>query len=149
MAAADARGLHAARGGEISGSQADAVHARGGRGDRLDVVYALRGFQDGVDQDRLLDRMLGLQLGQELIEIVDVPRALDFGQHDDVELVANRSDDSVTSSSIQGELSALIRVQSPGAPNSTALAMATKPLRAATLASAGMASSRLPSTTST
>src|SRR5262245_59655796 len=56
---------------------------------------------------------------------------------------------SITSSSIQGELSALIRVQRPVAAKSLALAMAMKPARAAALASAGMASSRLPSTTST
>ena len=56
---------------------------------------------------------------------------------------------SVMSSSAQGEFSALIRVQRPVAPKSVALAMAMKPLRAASLASAGIASSRLPSTTST
>src|ERR1700730_14376088 len=56
---------------------------------------------------------------------------------------------SVTSSSIQGELSALMRVHRPVAPKSLAFAMAMKPARAASLASAGMASSRLPSTTST
>ena len=53
------------------------------------------------------------------------------------------------SSSAQGELSALMRVHSPVWPKSCAFAMAMKPRRAAFLASAGMASSRLPSTTST
>ena len=56
---------------------------------------------------------------------------------------------SITSSSAQGELSALMRVHSPVAPKSIALAMSMKPARAAPLASTGMASSRLPSTTST
>ena len=128
MAAADPRGLHAARGGEVGGPEADAVHARRGRGDRLDVVDALGGFQDGVDQDRLFDGMPGLELGQELIEIMDVPRALDLGQHDDVELAADRGDDSVMSSSAQGEFSALIRVHRPVAPKSTAFAIAMKPV---------------------
>ena len=53
------------------------------------------------------------------------------------------------SSSAQGELSALMRVHSPVAPKSTAFAISINPLRAASLASTGMASSRLPSTTST
>ena len=53
------------------------------------------------------------------------------------------------SSSPQGEFSALIRVHSPVWPKSLALAMAMKPCLAATLASEGIASSRLPSTTST
>ena len=53
------------------------------------------------------------------------------------------------SSSAQGELRALMRVHRPVWPKSLALAMSMKPRRAATLASAGMASSRLPSTTST
>ena len=56
---------------------------------------------------------------------------------------------STTSSSSQGELSALTRVHMPVAPKSLAFAIAMKPARAACLASAGIASSRLPSTTST
>ena len=56
---------------------------------------------------------------------------------------------SVMSSSTHGELSALIRVHRPVAPKSVAFAMAMKPARADFLASAGIASSRLPSTTST
>src|SRR6266700_5050056 len=56
---------------------------------------------------------------------------------------------STTSSSIQGELSALMRVHRPVVPKSLAFAIAMKPARAACLASAGIASSRLPSTTST
>ena len=93
VAAADARRLHAARGGEIGRAEAHAVHARGGGGDRLDVLDALGRLQDGVDQDRLRDAVLGLELGEQLVEIVDVPRALDLGQHDDVELVADGGDD--------------------------------------------------------
>ena len=41
----------------------------------------------------LLDRMPGLELRQQLVEIVDVPGAFDLRQHDDVELVADRGDD--------------------------------------------------------
>ena len=93
MAAADTRGLHAARGGEVRGAEAHAVHARGGTRDRLDVVDALRGLQDGVDQDRPFDRVARFELREQLIEIVDVPGALDLGQHDDIKLVADGRDE--------------------------------------------------------
>ena len=93
MPAADARGLHAARGSQIGRSEAHAVHARGGGGDGLDIVDALGRLEDGVDEDRLLDAMLGFELGKQLVEVVDVPRPLDLGQHDDVELVADGGDD--------------------------------------------------------
>ena len=53
MAAADARRLHAARGGEIGRPEAHAVHARAGGGDGVDVLDALGRLQDGMDQDRL------------------------------------------------------------------------------------------------
>ncbi len=92
MAAADARGLHAARGREIGGAETHAVHPRRGRRDRLDIVDALRGLENGVDQDRPLDGVAGFELGQKLVEIMNVPGALDLGQHDDVELVADRGD---------------------------------------------------------
>ena len=68
------------------------MHARRRRGDRLDVVDALGGFQNRVDQNRPLDRVAGFELGQELVKIVNVPGAFDLGQHDDVELVTDRGD---------------------------------------------------------
>ena len=55
----------------------------------------------------------------------------------------------VMSSRNQGEFSALTRTHRPVEPKSVAFAMAMKPSRAAILASIGIASSRLPSTTST
>jgi hypothetical protein len=93
--------------------------------------------------------VLGFKLGEKLIEIMDVPGALDLRQHDDVELLPDAATISQMSSSTHGELSALMRVHNPVAPKSHAFAMAMKPARAASLASAGIASSRLPSTTST
>ena len=93
MAAADARGLHAPRGGKVGWAQAHAVHARTRPGDRLDVVDAFGRLQDGVDQDRLAQGMLGLELCQQLVQIVDVPRPLDLGQHDDFELGTGRRHD--------------------------------------------------------
>ena len=62
-------------------------------GDRVDVVDAFRGFENGMDQDRLLDRVPCFELRQQLIEIMDVPGAFDLRQHDDVELVADGGDD--------------------------------------------------------
>ena len=93
MAAADARGLHRARGRKVRGPERDAVHARGGGRDRLDVLHALGGLQDRVDQDRARHLVARLELRQQLVEIVDVPRPLDLGQHHHVELVAGRCDD--------------------------------------------------------
>ena len=53
------------------------------------------------------------------------------------------------SSRNQGEFSALTRAHRPVEPKSVAFAMAMKPSRAALFDSIGIASSRLPSTTST
>ena len=69
------------------------MHARRGRGDGVDVLDAFGRLQNGVDQDRLRHAVPRLELRQQLVEIVDVPGALDLGQHDDVELVADRADD--------------------------------------------------------
>ena len=88
MAAADARGLHRARGREVGRPERYAVHARRGGRDRLDVLDALGGLQDRVDQDRPGHLVARLELREELVEIVDVPRPLDLGQHHHVELVA-------------------------------------------------------------
>jgi len=55
----------------------------------------------------------------------------------------------VMSSRNQGEFSALTRAHSPVAPKSVAFAIAIIPSRAAVFDSTGIASSRLPSTTST
>ena len=93
MAAADPRRLHRAGGGEIGRAETDAVHARRSAGDVGDVVDAFGGLQDGVDEDRLFDGVLGFELRQKLIEIMDVPGAFDLRQHDDVELLADGGDD--------------------------------------------------------
>ena len=93
MTAADARRLHGARGGEIGGPQAHAVHARRRARNRLHIVDALRGFQDGVNQNRFFDFVARFELRQQLVEIVDVPGAVDLRQHDDVESVADRAHD--------------------------------------------------------
>src|SRR5579859_6273321 len=93
MTAADARRLHRPGGREIGWAEADAVHTRRGRGDRLDIVHTLSGFQDGMNKDRLSHAVLGFELGEQLVEIVNVPRSLDFWQHDHVKLLADRRHD--------------------------------------------------------
>src|SRR3954465_3023380 len=44
------------------------------------------GLEDRVGQDRPLDSGLGLELGEQAIDVVDVPGALDFRHHDHLEL---------------------------------------------------------------
>ena len=94
VAAADARGLHAARRSEIRGAEADALHARARRADFFDVGDALRGLEDRVDEDRALEPRLGFELGEQLIDVVDVPGAFDLRDHDDVELGADGRHDA-------------------------------------------------------
>ena len=89
MPAAHARRLHPPRGGQVGRAEAHALHARAGGGDLLQVDHAEAGLEDGVDEDRALEARLGLELGQEPVDVVDVPRALDLGHHDHVELVAD------------------------------------------------------------
>jgi hypothetical protein len=58
MAAADARRLHAARRGEVRGTEAEALHARARGADLLDVGHAERGLEHAVDEDRALELVL-------------------------------------------------------------------------------------------
>ena len=46
-----------------------------------------------MDQDRLGQAVLGLELGEQAVDVVDVPGALDLGDHDHVELAADLADD--------------------------------------------------------
>ena len=93
MAAAHPRRLHRARGGEVGRPEADPVHARGGSGDRLDIVDAFGGLQDGVDENGFADAVFCFKLRQDLVEVMNVPSTFDLGQHDNIELVADRGDD--------------------------------------------------------
>ena len=69
------------------------MHAWRGRRNRLNVVDAFGRLENGVDEDRLLYGVLGFELSQELVEVVDVPWALHLRQHDHVELVTGGGDD--------------------------------------------------------
>ena len=88
MAAADAGGFHLAACGKVCRAEADALHAGGGEGNVLDAGNAFSRFEDGVEEDRARETGLGLQLGNELVRVMDVPRAFDLRDHDHVELVA-------------------------------------------------------------
>jgi len=68
------------------------VHARRCDGDRFDVVDAFCGFNEGVDEDRLAHPMFSFELGEQLIEVMNVPGAFDLWQHYHVELVARGGD---------------------------------------------------------
>ena len=56
-------------------------------------VDALRGLEDRVDEDRPVEARLGLELGEQAVDVVDVPGALDLGDHHHVELVADLGDE--------------------------------------------------------
>ena len=90
--AADPGGLHAAVGGQVGGAEAEALHPGRGPADLLDVGHAARRLEDGVDEERAGEAGLGLELGDQTVDVVDVLGALDLGDHDDVELVADLGD---------------------------------------------------------
>ena len=92
MAAADAGGLHPAVGGEVGRAEGEALHARAGAADLLDVGHAAGGLEDRVDQDRPVEPGLGLELGEQPVDVVDVLGALHLRHHDHVELVADLGD---------------------------------------------------------
>ena len=130
MAAADARRLHAARRRKIGGPEAHAVHARRGGGDRFNVIDAFGRFENGMDQDRLLDGVPGLELRQKLIEIVDIPWSLDLREHDDVELVADARDDLGHVIEHPRRIETVDACPQPVAPKSLPRTISMKPLRA-------------------
>ncbi len=90
--ATDARRLHPAVGCEVGRSEREALHARAGPADLLDVHHATCGLEDRVHQERLLQPGPGLELRQQPVDVVDVLGALDLGDHDHVELVADLGD---------------------------------------------------------
>ena len=93
MAAADARRLHRARRREVGRAEAHALHARRSGGDRLDIVDALRRLQNRVHQDRALEAVARFEQRQILVDEMNVPVALDLGDHHHVELVADLADE--------------------------------------------------------
>ena len=93
VAAADPRRLHPARGGEVGRPQAHAVHPRAGGRDVVHVLDPLGGLEQGMNQDRPADSVSRFELGQQLVDEVDVPGAFDLGDDHHVDLVARRRDD--------------------------------------------------------
>ena len=94
MASADTSRLHAARCGEVRRTETHAMHARTCSSDSIDVLDAFGGFQNSVDENGLLKPMLGLELSEQLVHIVDVPVAFNLGHHQHVELVTNSAHNS-------------------------------------------------------
>ena len=93
MTAADAGRLHPPRGREVGRPEAHPLHPRRGGGDLLDVRHAERRLEDRVDEDRPPQPVAGLELGEQAVDVVDVPRALDLRDHDDGEPVADLADE--------------------------------------------------------
>jgi hypothetical protein len=89
VAAADAGRLHPPVGGEVGGAEREALHARRGAADLLDVGHAEGRLEDRVHEERAGEPGLGLELGEQPVDVVDVLGALNLGDHDDVELVAD------------------------------------------------------------
>ena len=150
MAAAHAGGLHAARGGEIRGTEGEALHARRGgcrcppRWRRPGGSRGSRGSSRGFVEPRL-----GLELRQQLVHVVDVPGAFDLGDHDDVELVADLRDEPRQIVEHPGAVQAVdAGPELAAAEVGAAWPIFTRPSRAASLFVTSMASSRLPSSTS-
>ena len=94
MAAADAGGLHPPVRGEVGRAEGQALHARRRAADLLDVGDATSGLEDRVDQQRLRQPGLRLELGEQPVDVVDVLRPLDLRDHDHVDLVADLGDDA-------------------------------------------------------
>ena len=65
------------------------MHARRSGGDRLDIVDALRGLQNCVNEDRPLEPVARLEQGEILVDEMNVPVAFDLRRHHNVELVAD------------------------------------------------------------
>ena len=150
MAATDACRLHAPVGGEVGRAERQALHARRRGADRLDVGDAAGRLEDRVDEDRPAEPGLGLELGEQAVDVVDVLGALDLGDHDHVEAVADLGHGG-------GEVVERPRRVERVDPGpqlrvgraSHALPISTRPARAASLSLAGTPSSRLASRTST
>ena len=123
------------------------------RGEAAQISSTLatpRGLEDGVDQDRAVEAGLGLELGEQAVDVVDVLGPLDLGDHDHVERVADLGDGrhEVVESPRRVER-VDPRPQLGVAEGPTPWPISISPARAASFSAAGTASSRLASSTST
>jgi len=103
------------------------VHARRSGAIASTLLTPSRRLQDGVNEDGLSHRVPGFKLRQKLVEVVDVPAPSTLGSMMTSSLPRMAATISITSSSAQGELSALMRVHNPVAPKSFAFAIAMNP----------------------
>src|SRR5207247_5945371 len=67
---------------------------RAGGADLVHVGHTEGGREDGVHEERAPEPVAGLELGEEAVDVVDVPRPLDLGDHDDLEAVADLGDEA-------------------------------------------------------
>ena len=93
VSATHPRRLHPPVGRQVGRAEAHSLHARRRGGDLLEVDHALGGLEDRMDQDWAVDTGLGLELGEQAVDIVDVPGALHLGDHHHVELGPDLGDD--------------------------------------------------------
>ena len=149
MAAADARRLHRARGGKVGRTQAHAVHARRRRRDRGDVVDALRSLEDGVHENGLLRPCRASSSARYWSTkwMSQSPSTLGIITTSSLSPISPTS--RVMSSRNQGEFSALTRTHKPGRAEIGRLRHGDQAFARGGLGFDGIASSRLPSTTST
>jgi hypothetical protein len=93
MATADPGGLHAAVGGQVGRAERQALHPGRRPADLLDAGHTLGRLEDGVHEDGPIEAGLGLELGEQPVDVVDVLGPLDLGDHDHVEgVVADLGD---------------------------------------------------------
>ena len=149
VAATHAGGLHPAVGGEVRGPEREPLHPRAGAADLLDVGDAARRLEDRVHHERLLQAGLGLELGEQAVDVVDVLGALHLRHHDHVELVADGSDERGQVVEHPGRVQGVDPGPELGGPEVGRPARSSPaPRGPSTLFSALTASSRLPSRTS-
>jgi hypothetical protein len=90
-----------------------------------------------VHLDRAGDAALGLELGEQPVDVVQVLRPSTFGHHDDVEAVADLGDQRRQVVEHPGRVERVDPRPQLGAPRSAVRATSTRPARAAALLAAG------------
>ena len=73
-------------------SDSPCTRAQQREADLLDVGHTAGGLEDGVHQQRLAQPRLGLELGEQPVDVVDVLGAFDLRDHDHVEAVTHLTD---------------------------------------------------------
>ena len=88
VATTDSGGLHPAVRGEVGGPEGQTLQTRRSETDLLDVRHATGRLENRVHHQWFVETGLGLELGQQAVDVVNVLGTLDLGNHHDVERVA-------------------------------------------------------------